>query len=139
MLLPVDDPFVRLLDFHGRSYWLVNGWSIRFSIVECVVSTARPHGIRYSLTLHDVDGTRLLGFDNATGRTRRMTSDHWHPFRRTEVHEPYEFNGADRLLVDFFTAVEGACEQAGVPPEYVPGETELDVEEEQDDGPQADS
>ena len=136
-LLPVDEALLRLLDFHGRRYWLVNGWSIRFYIVESPVSTERPHGIRYSLTLHDVDGTRLLGFDNAMGRTRRMTSDHWHPFRRTEAHEPYEFINTDRLLADFFAAVDDACQRAGVPPEYVPEDTELDVEEE-DDGPQAD-
>lgn len=135
--MTVDDPFLRLLDFHGRVYWLVNGWSIRLSIVESRVSSERPHGIRYSLTLHDVDGTRLLGFDNATGRTRRTTSDHWHPFRRTEVHEPYEFIDADRLLVDFFTAVEDACRQTGVDPEYVPDQTELDVEE-REDGPTTD-
>jgi len=133
--LPVDEPFLRLLDFHGRTYWLVNVWSIRLSIVESPVSKERPHGIRYSLTLHDVDGTRLLGFDNATGRTRRITSDHWHPFRRTKVHVPYKFIDADTLLVDFFTAVEDACQQAGIAPEYVPDETELDVEEENNDPP----
>lgn len=66
-----------------------------------------------------------------------MTSDHWHPFRRTHAYEPYEFIDAERLLVDFFTAVEDACRQAGVPPEHVPDETELDVEEE-DDGPPTD-
>lgn len=83
--MPVDEPFLRLPDFHGR--------------------------------------------------TRRMTSDHWHPFRRTEAHEPYEFINADRLLVDFFTTVEDACQQAGVAPEYVADETELDVEEENNDSP----
>jgi len=29
------------------------------------VTPERPHGIKYSLTLHAPDGTRLIGFDNA--------------------------------------------------------------------------
>lgn len=31
------------------------------------VTAERPHGIRYSLTLHVLDNTRLIGFDNAHG------------------------------------------------------------------------
>jgi hypothetical protein len=63
----VDEPIRRLLDYDQRRYWLVNGWSIRFRITEIEASTERPNGIRYSFTLHDVDGARLLGFDNAHG------------------------------------------------------------------------
>jgi hypothetical protein len=29
------------------------------------VTPERPHGLKYSLTLHAEDGARLLGFDNA--------------------------------------------------------------------------
>lgn len=57
----------RLLDYDRRRYWLVNGWSLRFRVAEIEASEARPHDIKYAFALHDVDGMRLLGFDNAHG------------------------------------------------------------------------
>ena len=46
----------------------------------------RPHGLNYSLTLHDDEGERLLGFDNAhairegsgPGARTRNEYDHKH-------------------------------------------------------------
>jgi len=61
-LLMLDEAMSRLLDYHQRRYWLINGWSIRFRVVEVETSATRPHGMKYAFTLHDVDGTRLLGF-----------------------------------------------------------------------------
>ncbi len=57
----LDEAMQRLLDFDHRRYWLVNGWSIRFRVAEVEASAVRPHGIKYSFTLHDHDGSRLLG------------------------------------------------------------------------------
>lgn len=62
----------RLFDYHRRRYWLANGWSIRLRVFEVAPSDQRPQGIKYSFTLHDVDGTRLLGFDNAHGIARQV-------------------------------------------------------------------
>ncbi len=61
----LDEAMRRLLDYDRRRYWLVNGWSIRIRVGEIEVTPARPQGIKYAFTLHDIDGTRLLGFDNA--------------------------------------------------------------------------
>ena len=61
--------------FIAGLYWLVGGWSMRFRVIEVDESTMRPHGIKYSFTLHDVDGTRLLGFDRKRGRPRRSGRD----------------------------------------------------------------
>ena len=47
---------------------------------QVVQTVHRPHGIRYSFTLHDTDGTRLLGFDNAHGVSRALPHDHRHRF-----------------------------------------------------------
>ena len=88
----------------------------------------RPHGIKYAFTLHDVDRTRLLGFDNAHGLPRVQAYDHRHRFRRTSELVAYEFKGADELICDFFDAVERACRQEGVAFEFV-GE---DIEEMED-------
>ena len=130
-----DEAMSRLLDFDRRRYWLVNGWSIRFRIAEIEASTVRPHGIKYSFTLHDHDGSRLLGFDNAHGVPRTETYDHRHRFRRTKEIVAYEFRGADELICDFFAAVERACKQEGVQFEFEADEVELEAEED-DDGTQ---
>jgi hypothetical protein len=65
-----DEAMRRLLDYDRRRYWLANGWSIRFRVVEVAATAGRPHGVKYAFTLHDVDRTRLLGFDNAHGVPR---------------------------------------------------------------------
>ena len=114
-----DEPMHRLLAYDRRRYWLENGWSIRFRVAEVAVTAGRPHGIKYAFTLHDVDRTRLLGFDNAHGVPRAQTYDHRHRFRRTAEMVPYAFRGADELICDFFTAVEQACRQEDVPFEFV--------------------
>lgn len=110
-----DEGIERLLDYHGRRYWLTNGWSLRFRVWCVEPSEGRPHGIRYSFTLHDEIGERILGFDNKHRANRRqVTYDHRHRFRRTEELVPYDYVDADMLLTDFFKAVEVACEGEGV-------------------------
>jgi hypothetical protein len=133
--MTVDEPMQRLLEYDRRRYWLVNGWSIRFRAAT-QLSEVRPHGIKYSFTLHDVDGTRLLGYYNAHGVGRALAYDHRHRFRRTKESVPYEFRGADELICDFFAAVERACETEGIPFEFDAEEVELEELEEYDDGPQ---
>ena len=123
---------LRLLDYHGRRYWLTNGWSIRFRVVGIEQSESRPHGIKYSFTLHDVDGARLLGFDNAHGLPHRQPYDHRHQFRKPRKLVPYDFRGADELICDFFAAVESACEQERVPFEFETEEVDLDLESDND-------
>jgi len=136
----LDEAMRRLLDYDRRRYWLVNGWSIRFRIAEVVTSTVRPHGIKYAFTLHDMDGARLLGFDNAHGGPRAQTYDHRHRFRRPTELVAYEFRSADELLCDFFGAVEQACKQEDVVFEFESEEIEFDIEdndlEEHDDDTQ---
>ena len=121
-----DEAMGRLLDYDRRRYWLENGWSIRFRVRETQVSEARPHGIRYAFTLHDVDATRLLGFDNAHGIPRAQTYDHRHRFKKTDELVPYEFSDADTLLCDFFNAVESACKAEGVAFDFVDADLELE-------------
>ncbi len=111
-----------LLAFDGRTHWYEDGYHVRFEIRRVRKTTARPHGLRYSLTLHDPDGTRLVGFDNAhTVRPRGSqfsprpkAADHWH---RTESDEgrPYEFRDAATLIEDFMNEVERVLTERGVP------------------------
>ncbi len=123
----------RLLDYDRRRYWLVNGWSVRFRVAEVEASTERSHGIKYAFTLHDVDGTRLLGFDNAHGVPRAQAYDHRHRFRRPRELVAYDFRGADELICDFFSAVEQACKRESVPFEFDAEEVELEMEDDNEE------
>ena len=70
-----------------------------------------PHGIRYSLTLHNPNNVRVLGYDNAHGikpkrkkyGAKRVVWDHRH---ERKIVEPYEFENAGQLLEDFWADVE---------------------------------
>ena len=50
---------------------MVNAWYVSFRIWRVEVSEARPHGIRYSFTLHDELSARHLGFMTAVGEACR--------------------------------------------------------------------
>ena len=128
----LDGPMRRLLGYDHRRYWLVNGWSVRFRIAEVEASVARPHSIKYAFTLHDVDGTRLIGYDNAHGVPRAQAYDHRHRFRHTKELVAYEFRGADELLCDFFAAVERGCAEEGSHFEFEADAIELETEEDDD-------
>ena len=69
----------------GQKYWT------KITAVQVEVTVHRPHGIKYSLTLHDSNNSRILGFDNAHQIKRRgrrpkkytgriVTWDHIHTF-----------------------------------------------------------
>ena len=73
-----------------------------------------PHRVKYSLTLHDRYGKRLLGFDNAhliktrkrgRFRGRAVAYDHKH-MGSDDEGVPYVFESAEQLLADFFTEVD---------------------------------
>lgn len=110
-----------LLAFDGRIHHLEQGYWLKFEIKRTTPTSERPHGLRYSFTLHDPDGNRLLGFDNAHGvpprgrryRKPRVEHDHWH---RTGDDEgrPYPFTTADQLLADFEAAVERVLAERGI-------------------------
>lgn len=119
-----------LLAFDGRVHWLEHGYRLKFQIKRVPPTPQRPHGLSYSFTLHDPDGKRLIGFDNAHAvkprgsRFRKATVeiDHWH---RTEndAGRPYKFSSAEQLLDDFFAEVSRVLEERGV------SETVIEIEE----------
>jgi hypothetical protein len=74
------------LAFDGRVHNLEKGYWLKFEIARVEPTPERPHGLRYAFTLHDPDGKRLVGFDNAHGapplgsrfRQAKGEHDHWH-------------------------------------------------------------
>ena len=76
-----------LLDLHGQTLFVdEHGHWVKFVVMRTEITSQRPHGLRYSLTLHAPDGERLVGFDNAQpvrerlgpGTRRLRQSDHLH-------------------------------------------------------------
>jgi hypothetical protein len=115
-----DGPLAYLLDLDGETLVQQGGYWVKIEARTCEASLQVPHGISYSLTLHDRYGERLLGFDNAHAppkerkgfSARRVEYDHWHPDGRTI--EAYEFTDAGKLLEDFFLAVDRVMRVRGV-------------------------
>jgi Family of unknown function (DUF6516) len=115
-----DDPLSYLLDLDGEILVQEGGYWVKIEARICKASPQMPHGISYSLTLHDPSGERVLGFDNAHAppkerkgfAARRVEYDHWHPDGR--AIEAYEFTDAGKLLEDFFGAVDRVLTDKGV-------------------------
>jgi hypothetical protein len=107
-----------LLALDGESFVVdpIGSYSVRFVVKQVPPSPERPHGLSYSLTLHDRGGTRLIGFDNAhaapamRGRGRRVLQDHKH---RLETIRSYQYRDAATLLADFWTEVYALLNEKG--------------------------
>lgn len=78
------------------------------------LSIRRPHGIRYSLSLHAQNGKRVLGYDNAHpikekkgkyATIKYSAYDHKHESER-DKGQPYHFVSAQQLMVDFWSDVD---------------------------------
>ena len=110
-----------LLDFDGARFLFDEGYWVKLEVSRTDPTPQRPHGLSYSFTLHDPDGRRLLGFDNAHGvpplggryKVKPVAHDHWH---RTETDEgrPYQFRSALELVQDFLNEVERVLRERGV-------------------------
>lgn len=126
---PQEHSIEFLLAFDGHVHWYADGYFLKFEVRRVEPAIERPHGLRYSLTLHAPDGTRLIGFDNAhpvapSGsrfRKKPVETDHWH---RTENDpgRPYAFTDAATLIEDFFDEVERVLGGRGVPIDIIRSE-----------------
>jgi len=101
-----DTSLETLLDLDGEVFPMENGYWTKFEACRITPTLQIPHGIKYSLTLHDRNNNRILGFDNAHGHkpkkklygTRKVTWDHKH---KMEKVYPYEFESSSQLLENF--------------------------------------
>lgn len=100
-----------LLHLDGESFIVEGLFWVRFEVKQVTVSPQKPHGLDYSLTLHDGRGKRWLGFDNAhpirevsgPGARTRIEYDHRHRGQRGRF---YDYQDAATLLADFWTEVD---------------------------------
>jgi Family of unknown function (DUF6516) len=112
--MAADSGLTTLLDLHGEILDQGNGYWVEIRAWAVEVTRDVPHALRYSLTLHDRHGTRIMGFDNAhapkmPGKFRyagqRLPYDHRHRHASDEG-VPYSFKNAHQLLSDFFEEVD---------------------------------
>jgi hypothetical protein len=101
-----------LLNLDGEIFPMNNGCWVKFEAKATPRSKEMPHGVKYSLTLHDRLNNRVVGFDNAHAvqpkklkgfSGRKITWDHAH---RLNKIESYYFKSASQLLEDFWKAVD---------------------------------
>ena len=110
-----EDPGIAtLLELHDQIIDQGDGYWVKFEAWRVTATPAIPHGIRYSLTLHEPYGKRILGYDNAHTvklpkkfkySGTRLPYDHMHR-HVSDKGVPYEFRDAHQLLADFFKEVD---------------------------------
>ena len=114
-----DEGLDRLLDLDGFLAEVGGGYWVKIEARRVPADTERPHGVAYTLTLHELGGSRVFGIDNAhlvrwtrgpAGRSS-ASRDHLH---RGETVRPYVYRDADTLIGDFWREVEAILRKAGV-------------------------
>jgi hypothetical protein len=106
-----DHSLDTLLLLDGETFVVEGPFWVHFQIKQVPPSPQKPHGLDYSLTLHDGDFQRILGFDNAhpiregtgPGARTRIEYDHKHKGERIRF---YEYQDAATLLSDFWEEVD---------------------------------
>ena len=109
-----------LLDLNGYTIDQEGGYWVKVEAWRVPATVGIPHGIRYSLTLHEPYGKRILGYDNSHAIKppkkfkfvgQRLPYDHKHR-HVADKGVPYEFKDANQLLADFFKEVDRVIKEA---------------------------
>lgn len=107
----IDHGLDTLLELDGEVFPMDNGYWVKMEARKVDRNEHIPHGVRYSLTLHDRNNVRVLGYDNAHRvkpkrrkyGASRSTWDHKHERNRIKL---YEFENTGQLLEDFWKDVD---------------------------------
>ena len=110
-----------LLRLDGETFVVEGNFWVKFEAKQVPTTPEKPHGLDYSLTLHDGDGERLLGFDNAhpiregagPGARTRIEYDHKHKGERVRF---YDYEDAVTLLTDFWAEVDSILQERSTTP-----------------------
>jgi len=99
-----------LLELDGEIFPMDNGYWTKFEAKKVDPNDNIPHGIKYSLTLHNSYNLRIMGYDNAHGikpnkKTFGTNKTEWdHKHEKNKI-KSYEFENAGQLLEDFWKSV----------------------------------
>lgn len=114
-----DEGLDRLLDLDGFLAEVGGGFWVKIVARRVPPDAGRPHGVSYTLTLHDPAGRRVFGIDNAhvvrliRGPAGRSSAAHDHLHRGGSVRG-YVFRNADTLTDDFWREVEAILKKEGI-------------------------
>lgn len=101
-----DHSLKTLIDLDGFIAEIGHGYWVKIEAKKVEKEKAKPHGIKYSLTLHNSKGERVLGYDNAHSIPHKasiIANDHKHRSGKI-IH--YNYKDAGKLLEDFWRDVE---------------------------------
>jgi hypothetical protein len=120
-VVEADRSLDTLLLLDGETFVVEGAFWVKFVVQQVPTSSERPYGLDYSLTLHDGNNQRLLGFDNAhpisegtgPGARTRIEYDHKHKGERVRF---YIYTDAVTLLSDFWTEVDLILKERGTTP-----------------------
>jgi hypothetical protein len=117
-----DKSLEYLLELNGIRYVIDEtlGLWVKFEARVIPPTLDRPHGVKYSLSLHDRFNKRIMGFDNAHpieygGKSNvapKRTYYHWHR-NENDIGRPYYYENAGKLIEDFWTEVEQVLKKLG--------------------------
>jgi len=99
--------------FDGQTHWFDQGYHATFRFWLAKSKVQRTHPYRYELVLHDPNGNRIMGYDNAhpvrwkSGQFTQQSKspDHFHR-DRSDKGRPYVFVSLTQLLEDFYQRAE---------------------------------
>lgn len=111
-----------ILDLHRQKIGYDNGYWVTIRAISVEADEGRPHGLQYSLTLHDENDDRVLGYDNSHGvdvatgpaRKSKRVMPYDHIDRRGKRSVPYKFTTPFKLVEDFFADVERILKEEGL-------------------------
>ncbi len=95
-----------LLEWDGSFFVVGNDYWIKIEAKRIEGDAGKPFGLKYSLTLHNPQGERVLGYDNAhaiPNRSYIKVHDHMHKGSKIVA---YNYIDADHLWADFCNDVE---------------------------------
>lgn len=106
-----DHTLESLLELHGEIIVISKEYWTKFEAKRVDESINRPQGIKYSLTLHNSQGKRVIGFDNShehdiRGKKKGGAWDHKHHIRHGNTVKEYIYETAGKLLADFWQEVD---------------------------------
>ncbi len=110
-----------VLDLHRQKIGYDNGYWVTIRAIKVEPDEGRPHGLQYSLTLHDGNDDRILGYDNShgadvasgPGKRSKRPRPYDHIDRRGKRSVPCEFTTPFKLVEDFFADVEQILRKEG--------------------------
>lgn len=109
----IDHELAFLLSLDGQEFQMASGYVVKIEAQTVAATKHRPHGVKYSLTLHDLANRRIYGMDNAHGIRRQTEYDHRHVYGRRKIVR-YTYRGIAELLSDFYHEVERILQERGI-------------------------